>query len=360
MPAVDRVARFTPGKQGEGKFSLIGFNGQQNLGEYTAGIELIVVRRNEEHLGDWVSNSADGFILVTPRRARQRALDFEFEVGPEVVDPMAFDNSGDYLLKIRDVNGTVQSFVVSLQDTPRASSSFSRQVARDRASPAPGAQANEPQANNQEAPVDHLKPHPEPVAPQPNSKMPLILKIVGAICALALIAGAVYFVLDMMNKGSKDPAADSAAQEQTEQAKDSSEATDATADTANAADAAASSAAPGSPCALTANAADDKTVISNCLSSNPKREDIYVLLHDAMKAERCEIVQRILRTKGRASDGGPFAHVYARYSDPGSQFTNKCIEKNANDSQYWTQRTKADKNFDQREADLLMERLSQK
>lgn len=363
MPAVDKIARFTPGRPGEGKFALIGFNGLQNLGEYTTGIDMLVVRRNEEHLGDWISSSPDGFIRVTPRRARQRALDFEFEVGPEVINPMAFDNSGDYILKIRDINGVVQSFVISLQAMPRASSAFGRAAIQERAAPAPGvvggagaaagAAGAAGAADGDAPPPEHLKPHAPPPPPAP-SKSPMILKIVGIICVLALIAGAVYFVLDMLNsKNGVDMPTDEQQQEQ-EQPQDGSS-QDGSADVAAAG---AATAAAGS-CSLKGNTADDKTVISNCLASAPKADDIYSLLNEAMREQRCEIVQRILRTKGRAADGGPFAHVYARYSDPGSQFVNKCIEKNANDSQYWSQRVKADKNFDKREADKLMQMLQQ-
>lgn len=125
MPVLDRVAKFKPLQPGYAKLTLNRFNALQLLGpNYGQRIELLVVRRNEAALADWHSPAPDGFISIIPKNPRQHAMDFEFEVGPDVVNPMAFDNSGDYILRIRDVNGIIMSFSVAMQGSPRAGSVF--------------------------------------------------------------------------------------------------------------------------------------------------------------------------------------------------------------------------------------------
>ena len=103
----------------------------------------------------------------------------------------------------------------------------------------------------------------------------------------------------------------------------------------------------------------DSEIISGCLSSKPADADLQSLLAQSMKNGRCEIVLRLLRTKGRADDGGNYAYIYSVYADPSSQYSNECINKNDSDHQYWAQRVKDNKSFNPEAAQKVLEQIAQ-
>ena len=110
-------------------------------------------------------------------------------------------------------------------------------------------------------------------------------------------------------------------------------------------------------CSLEHAKGDDKDIINNCLQSNPTADDLNYLLANAIKQDRCEIVLRVLRTKGRASDGSNYAYVYSQYADPNSSYKSKCINKSQDDATYWAERVKSNQSFNQAQADELLKSL---
>ena len=81
------------------------------------------------------------------------------------------------------------------------------------------------------------------------------------------------------------------------------------------------------------------------------------MLAESLRLNRCEIALRILRTKGRAAEGGLYAYVYAMYADPRSKFVSSCITKSDADAQYWAQRVQNDQTFNLQEAKDFMQQL---
>lgn len=210
MPSVTNVARFEPLLPGTGKITLSRFNAQQSLGpNYATSIELIVVRKSEAHLESWNAPSPDGFITIVPKNARQHAQEFEFEVGPEVVNPMAYDTTGDYYLRIRNKDGIIISFILSVLGQARADTAY---VQKTYAAPNNGPQG---------IPGGYVPPHtqasPDPNAPSPFAGMAaggaaagaagaagagaaksgssLILKIILILVLLGIIGAGVTFYL---------------------------------------------------------------------------------------------------------------------------------------------------------------------
>lgn len=154
------------------------------------------------------------------------------------------------------------------------------------------------------------------------------MKIVGIVCVILLLIGAALFVMNLMkgNAGASAPVEEP--QSNINQA-----------------------------CSLEHAKGDDKDIINNCLQSNPTADDLNYLLANAMKQDRCEIVLRVLRTKGRAADGSTYAYVYSQYADPNSSYKSKCINKSQDDATYWAERVKSNQSFNQAQADELLKSL---
>lgn len=405
MPvASDLSARFCSKEPGKGSFTLIGFGSKiKDLGEIDKdGIEICVAKKGRP-LADWYTeNVKDGFIKINNVHGKRNGMDFIFEVDATIVDPMAWDTKGDYLLKLKGVSGTIYQFPVATENMPIASSSryskvetpdnraFANIAPKSNEAPASSklnstnANLDSPKANiganlkggvasgannfgasagssvgaaagnsfgtpelKSNTSYDSLKANgpavgaSAPAAPAPkaapantaaasanNNKSIFIMKIVGIVCVILLLIGAALFVMNLMkgNAGASAPVEEP--QSNINQA-----------------------------CSLDHAKGDDKDIINNCLQSNPTADDLNYLLANAMKQDRCEIVLRVLRTKGRAADGSTYAYVYSQYADPNSAYKSKCINKSQDDATYWAERVKSNQSFNQAQADELLKSL---
>lgn len=392
MPVTSELsARFCSTKPGKGSFTLIGFSSKiKDLGNTDInGIDICVAKKDRP-LADWYTNTKDvkdGFIKINKVHGRRNGMDFIFEVDATIVDPMAWDSTGDYLLKIKGVSGTIYQFAVATDNMPIASSAGYRKVEdadnrgfaniepKSKETPASSklnsnnANLDSPKANSAGAGADagfgtpELKSTPSYDSPKANSADPnhnlaaavdnankaaananaaaanaaaannnnksiFIMKIVGIVCVILLLIGAALFVMNLMkgNAGASAPVEEP--QSNINQA-----------------------------CSLEHAKGDDKDIINNCLQSNPTADDLNYLLANAMKQDRCEIVLRVLRTKGRAADGSNYAYVYSQYADPNSSYKSKCINKSQDDATYWAERVKSNQSFNQAQADELLKSL---
>ena len=133
MPVTSELsARFCSTKPGKGSFTLIGFSSKiKDLGNTDInGIDICVAKKDRP-LADWYTdtkNVKDGFIKINKVHGRRNGMDFIFEVDATIVDPMAWDSTGDYLLKIKGVSGTIYQFAVATDNMPIASSAGYRKV----------------------------------------------------------------------------------------------------------------------------------------------------------------------------------------------------------------------------------------
>lgn len=408
MPVTSELsARFCSTKPGKGSFTLIGFSSKiKDLGNTDInGIDICVAKKDRP-LADWYTDTKDvkdGFIKINKVHGRRNGMDFIFEVDATIVDPMAWDSTGDYLLKIKGVSGTIYQFAVATDNMPIASSAGYRKVEdadnrgfaniEPKSKEAPASNANQDSskansgvnlngsvasgANNFGASAGasigagagagfgtpELKSTPSYDSPKANSADPnhnlaaavdnankaaananaaaanaaaannnnksiFIMKIVGIVCVILLLIGAALFVMNLMkgNAGASAPVEEP--QSNINQA-----------------------------CSLEHAKGDDKDIINNCLQSNPTADDLNYLLANAMKQDRCEIVLRVLRTKGRAADGSTYAYVYSQYADPNSSYKSKCINKSQDDATYWAERVKSNQSFNQAQADELLKSL---
>ncbi len=392
MPVTSELsARFCSTKPGKGSFTLIGFSSKiKDLGNTDInGIDICVAKKDRP-LADWYTNTKDvkdGFIKINKVHGRRNGMDFIFEVDATIVDPMAWDSTGDYLLKIKGVSGTIYQFAVATDNMPIASSAGYRKVEdadnrgfaniepKSKETPASSklnsnnANLDSPKANSAGAGAGagfgtpEIKSNPSYDSPKANSADPnhnlaaavdnankaaananaaaanaaaannnnksiFIMKIVGIVCVILLLIGAALFVMNLMkgNAGASAPVEEP--QSNINQA-----------------------------CSLEHAKGDDKDIINNCLQSNPTADDLNYLLANAMKQDRCEIVLRVLRTKGRAADGSTYAYVYSQYADPNSSYKSKCINKSQDDATYWAERVKSNQSFNQAQADELLKSL---
>lgn len=410
MPVTSELsARFCSTKPGKGSFTLIGFSSKiKDLGNTDInGIDICVAKKDRP-LADWYTdtkNVKDGFIKINKVHGRRNGMDFIFEVDATIVDPMAWDSTGDYLLKIKGVSGTIYQFAVATDNMPIASSAGYRKVEdadnrgfaniepKSKETPA-SSKLNSTNANQDSSKANsganlnggvasgannlgssagagagagfgtpELKSTPSydslkansadpnhnlaaavdnankaaananaaaanAAAANNNNKSIFIMKIVGIVCVILLLIGAALFVMNLMkgNAGASAPVEEP--QSNINQA-----------------------------CSLEHAKGDDKDIINNCLQSNPTADDLNYLLANAMKQDRCEIVLRVLRTKGRAADGSTYAYVYSQYADPNSSYKSKCINKSQDDATYWAERVKSNQSFNQAQADELLKSL---
>ena len=416
MPVTSELsARFCSTKPGKGSFTLIGFSSKiKDLGNTDInGIDICVAKKDRP-LADWYTdtkNVKDGFIKINKVHGRRNGMDFIFEVDATIVDPMAWDSTGDYLLKIKGVSGTIYQFAVATDNMPIASSAGYRKVEdadnrgfaniepKSKETPA-SSKLNSTNANQDSSKANsganlngsvasgannlgasagaavgagagagagfgtpELKSNPSydslkansadpnhnlaaavdnankaaananaaaanAAAANNNNKSIFIMKIVGIVCVILLLIGAALFVMNLMkgNAGASAPVEEP--QSNINQA-----------------------------CSLEHAKGDDKDIINNCLQSNPTADDLNYLLANAMKQDRCEIVLRVLRTKGRAADGSTYAYVYSQYADPNSAYKSKCINKSQDDATYWAERVKSNQSFNQAQADELLKSL---
>ena len=372
MAVMDNLtARLTPQGRGRAEVALMSFAAGKIIPNYRNEIELLFVKRgSEERLGDWPSEGTDpmGFVRIKPIAPQQKGMDFIFGIDGAIVDALAYDPNKNFMLKLRGADEVIRSFNVDVQrkngrgleanlarvdPKPQAQGSGTAGAAAGFAA-APGAAPQGPGAP--------LGPGVAPTAASAKSGSLGLGKILGLIFFLILLGVGGFFLLRMLGmfggaaSGPEAPAAqeEPAAQEaptpepepEPEPAAEPEPVVDNGLVSANAA------------CRLDGTSGDERDVLSMCLATKPSKEDLTGMLAEALRLERCEIAQRILRTLGRAPDGTAYAFVYATFADPNSAMSNKCIAKRPSDAQYWGTRVKNDHGFNQADGIALLEQLT--
>ena len=375
MAVMDNLtARLTPQGRGRAEVALMSFAAGKIIPNYRNEIELLFVKRgSEERLGDWPSEGTDpmGFVRIKPLAPQQKGMDFIFGIDGAIVDALAYDPNKNFMLKLRGADEVIRSFNVDVQrkngrgleanlarvdPKPQAQGSGTAGAAAGFAA-APGAAPQGPGAP--------LGPGGAPTAASTKSGSLGLGKILGLIFFLILLGVGGFFLLRMLGmfgggaaSGPEAPAAqeEPAAQEaptpepepepEPEPAAEPEPVVDNGLVSANAA------------CRLDGTSGDERDVLSMCLATKPSKEDLTGMLAEALRLERCEIAQRILRTLGRAPDGTAYAFVYATFADPNSAMSNKCIAKRSSDAQYWGTRVKNDHGFNQADGIALLEQLT--
>lgn len=369
MAVMDNLtARLTPQGRGRAEVALMSFAAGKIIPNYRNEIELLFVKRgSEERLGDWPSEGTDpmGFVRIKPIAPQQKGMDFIFGIDGAIVDALAYDPNKNFMLKLRGADEVIRSFNVDVQrkngrgleanlarvdPKPQAQGSGTAGAAAGFAA-APGAA---PQGLG--AP---LGPGGAPTAASAKSGSLGLGKILGLIFFLILLGVGGFFLLRMLGMfgggAASVPEAPAAQEEPTpepepepepEPAAEPEPVVDNGLVSANAA------------CRLDGTSGDERDVLSMCLATKPSKEDLTGMLAEALRLERCEIAQRILRTLGRAPDGTAYAFVYATFADPNSAMSNKCIAKRSSDAQYWGTRVKNDHGFNQADGIALLEQLT--
>ena len=348
--------RFYAEGEGQGKFEIPDLPSDISLERRPTNINMVIVEERADGpiIRDWPVKDGYGFNYCPVANYSRRGRSVSFNVGPDVVNPLAKAGVNTCILKIRDDKGSIFDFTIDLKSQPIASDIVIGQTVVDAKSSFTQVQDANFAANNKAAGLgavsypnaaqfdNQVAAAPEPPVAQaapaaqaafaPNNQgasagagvLGMAIKVIAALAVLGIIAGIVMYVLGMF-KGSAP-----SAPEPVDPVKQA--------------------------CSLQEKL-DDKTVLNACLAAKPSDEHLFALMADAMQNDRCEIVLRVLRTKGRADNGGAYAYTYAQYADPQSSYQSKCIEKNASDVTYWTERMQADKNFNQQEADKLIKLL---
>lgn len=367
MAVMDNLtARLTPQGRGHAEVALMSFAAGKIIPNYRNEIELLFVKRgSEERLGDWPSEGTDpmGFVRIKPIAPQQKGMDFIFGIDGAIVDALAYDPNKNFMLKLRGADEVIRSFNVDVQrkngrgleanlarvdPKPQAQGSGTAGAAAGFAA-TPGAA---PQGLG--AP---LGPGGAPTAASAKSGSLGLGKILGLIFFLILLGVGGFFLLRMLGMfggGAASVPEEPAAQEEPtpepepepEPAAEPEPVVDNGLVSANAA------------CRLDGTSGDERDVLSMCLATKPSKEDLTGMLAEALRLERCEIAQRILRTLGRAPDGTAYAFVYATFADPNSAMSNKCIAKRPSDAQYWGTRVKNDHGFNQADGIALLEQLT--
>lgn len=370
MAVMDNLsARLIPQGRGRAQVALMGFNASKLIPSYRTSLSLLFVRRGtEERLGDWPTQDADpmGFVTIKPIEPQQKGMEFVFSIDGAIVDALAYDGTDNFLLKLRTVDPAGQEVIRTLNvDVQRKNG---RGLEANLTGGAPHAQPG-PSANFNQA-----QPQPQPQGLGPNGPAPLgpngpaasaapaksvggIGKIIALIVLLLLLGVGAYFLWQMF-AGSKTAApAEPPAQEEPEPEPEPEPAPEPEPSPEPSPEA-EPLVSGNAACRLEGISGDERDILNLCLAAKPTREDLTGMLAEALRLERCEIAQRILRTLGRAPDGTAFAFVYATYADPSNAATNKCIVKRQSDADYWYLRVKNDRNFKEADGIALMEQLT--
>lgn len=460
MPGLENIATFEPLAPGRAQFTLHAFDAYSVLGpNFAQNIELLVVRAGgdskNQYLDYWKSAAPDKFLNLKPKFSKQQGSSFVFEAGPEVVNPMAYDGTGDYKLQIRDQRRVIRNFAVAMKGTAHADSMFvDRDSATFQATDAAVQAANaanaahaqkiaelqdyakgestitqnpfaqnftagngngagnnagnnttqnaesnpfsgdvntanmsnnmanrDPSANfdgaaNRDPSVNPFAQNVgangtefggagfagdanqasfnqanagQASAGQSRSAMP---KIIGLVAVLAILCGAAAYFMGMFGSNESELTAQNQNTEETE-----SESVASNDDNASEEDEDQNDLYANEACRLDNSTLSDQAVISRCLGAKPKDEVINQLLKDSLRSGRCEIALKILSSKARSEGGTKYAYVYALMSDPQQSASSQCIVKKTSEADYWYGYVQRDRDFDQDEADDLVEFL---
>ena len=356
---------------GKGNVTVEGFILQRNAKNPDGGIYIKVMRKaasDEQPLRYWPKEGnldKDGFIFIPIERLHQERRSLTINLESDVIDPMAWAASEEFVLRIKGkdypsgadkqfvyefgvANGSHDRCVTASSSVPlekdeevipvqhesspktepthEPASAPAAAAALSGAAPAaapsgaavPPVPPVPPASPVPEPPAAHQAPAAAAAAPASGGSNKMMIIAAAAIAGLAVLGVGGYFLWSMLNAKPEYK-----------------------------------------PCDLGEAGRTDSEIISGCLSSKPADADLQNLLAQSIKNERCEIVLRLLRTKGRAADGGNYAYIYSVYSDPSSQYSSKCISKSDSDHKYWAERLKGDKNFNPEAAQKVLEQIAQ-
>lgn len=392
MPSINSTAQFIPLAPGKGRFTLNSFIASQYLGDFTNAIELLVVRRSDQILADWPNQMGDRFISIKPINPQQRSINFEFEVGQEVVNALAYDNSGDYILKIKVQDRSIRSFLVDMKGIPVAGGYSPKGMMNSdkiepsiKANPEHGLNANlNQQANRvsdnpfaQTANFD--SPNPNQVHAQEINRAASqaqafnsgtgrkLSGLIGILCFIALLGIGGFFLKDFLldlfsglggpqttqeeSKLEEQMAQEEANQEEETTAED--EIPNPPEDMEKPVVATHLSAA----CTLNGSSLSDTEILKQCLQSQPQVQELNDFLYESLATGHCEIAQRLLTSKGRSQSGSYFAYILSVYMDPQQTKSSNCFKKDAEQAKYWADRYQLDPKFDAEIAKSLIDRL---
>ena len=374
MAVMDNLsARLTPEGRGRAQVYLIGFNALKHIPNYRQELKLLFVRRgSEEHLGDWPTQGADpmGFVTIKPIAPEQKGLDFKFIIDGAIVDALAYDNTDNFLLKLHTVDASGQDVIRTLnvdvqRKNGRGLEANLTRTATTQPTPQPTTQPT-PQANFSVG--GPAVPPSAPAAAPAKSGGNGLFKLLGLLLLLIILGVGGYFLWQMFagsfggsaapeaeqtEEQAEEPTEEEAAEEETaveEPVEEPAPQESLAADTGMVSDNAA--------CRIAGVKGDERDILNMCLATKPSKEDLTGMLAEALRLERCEIAQRILRTLGRAPDGTAFAFVYATFADPNNVAQTKCIVKRDSDAQYWATRVKNDHNFNPADGMALLQQLT--
>lgn len=356
MPELNLKAEFVPLRNGWITVTLFGFNPEQNIPDYEQEISLLVVKRSSDaSLADWPAVSRDRFIKIRPVNPLRRGMNFTFELGPEAVNPIAYDNSGDYALKIKGQGNRIHSFAVSVRGFINSDTVYTSAVQTNHgantAQTAAAEEAAAPATAATQNPFNNISVQEQ--NERRSRTTTGLSRIVAALCVLALLGvGAWFLYTNMFGSDEVTVAEEPAAEESTAEEN------------------AAQNTEPAQPavpvfvqrkeCSIAgANGLDDITLLKNCYSANPTNEEMLYFLKESLDSGRCEIALRILRSRARSDNGSVFSYIYASFADPQSPNSNACIEKSAEDAAYWRNRLSFDKNFNAADAEAVLQFLVQ-
>lgn len=365
MAVMDNLtARLTPQGRGRAEVALMSFAAGKIIPNYRNEIELLFVKRgSEERLGDWPTDGTDpmGFVRIKPIAPQQKGMDFIFGIDGAIVDALAYDPNKNFMLKLRGADEVIRSFNVDVQR--KNGRGLEANLAR--VDPKPQAQGSGAAgaAGFAAAPGAPLGPGGAPTAASAKSGSLGLGKILGLIFFLILLGVGGFFLLRMLGmfgggaaSGPEAPAAQEEPTPEPEPAAQPEPEPEPAAEPEPVVDNGLVSA--NAACRLDGTSGDERDVLSMCLATKPSKDDLTGMLAEALRLERCEIAQRILRTLGRAPDGTAYAFVYATFADPNSAMSNKCIAKRSSDAQYWGTRVKNDHGFNQADGIALLEQLT--
>lgn len=106
------------------------------------------------------------------------------------------------------------------------------------------------------------------------------------------------------------------------------------------------------PCSLSEG--NDSILLKNCFNSTPSSETLENLAYEALDVQRCDLAKRLMSNLAR-NGNTKLALALAKYADPNVQESNSCIKKDAKSAAYWYQ--KVLEQSDNKEALAAMEKL---
>ena len=212
MPVVDSTARYKHLGQGRGKIVIENFDPDSVIDDYRDGLDILVLDRHERPLEFWESPAEDDFLRIVAKNARKRIREFEFEVDSTVVNPMASDLSGEYVLKIKGRNNYILRFVLTARQTegglPEANTTYFTNIKREPAVQTQGMDEGYQTEDHRQSGHEQVRREPdhgahalafdEEALERRRVRGSRIMMVVGVLCVIGLLAGGALFVMNII------------------------------------------------------------------------------------------------------------------------------------------------------------------